>query len=408
VLFIHDFYQQYGGEDAVVEAEFAGLRAAGVETLLYSRRNEEIREFSLRRLAASGLAAIQSSQTRRELGQVIEEFRPDVAYLHNLYPLISPSAYDTLWARRVPIVQVMHNFRPFCVNGLFYSRGELCTRCADGNYWHAIVRKCLPRGRTVTAVYAAALWRMRNTGALDKIDTFLCLNSFTSEKLVEAGLSAARVAVKPNSIDLTGIVPEFETGDYALFLGRLSAEKGLRTLAAAAELVPSIPVVIAGTGPMERELQRTARRIPNLRLAGFQSGAAKRRLLEEARFLVLCSEWYEGFPVVLLEAFAAGKPVIGSALGSLPRLIDAGKTGLLYEAGSPRDLAGRMELLWNNPDLRRRMGEAARACVEERYDRSRALASLIQIFERVIARHDLPPAPAGVSGGGGAERGEQG
>ena len=275
VLFIHCFYQQYGGEDAVVESELETLRAAGIQTHLYSRHNDEIRDFGIVRLAVSGLAAIGSPQTRRELDRVIREFRPDVAYVHNLYPLIFPSAHDTLRAHQVPIVQVMHNFRPFCANGLFYVNGEICERCASGNYWPSVLRGCIAHGRTVTGVYAAALWRMRRSGALEKVDTFLCLNAFACDKLVEAGLPAERVAVKPNSIDVTGMAPDYESGAYALFLGRLSPEKGLRTLLAAAKSVPGIPVVIAGAGPMKAELERAAKEIPNLRLAGFRSRRCK-------------------------------------------------------------------------------------------------------------------------------------
>jgi glycosyltransferase involved in cell wall biosynthesis len=392
VLLIHEFYQQYAGEDAVVESELEMLRRAGVETQLYSRHNDEIRGYSIMRKAACALATIQSPRTKRDLTATIRDFRPDVAYLHNLYPLISPSAYQTLWSHRIPIVQVMHNFRPFCTNGLFYVNGKVCERCLSGNYWPAIRQACVAHGRTVSGVYAAALWWMRRSGGLEKIDAFLCLNSFVQDKLVEAGIPPAKVVVKSNSIDLSGIAPDYCAGDYALYLGRLSSEKGLHTLIGAARLNPHLPIVIAGSGPLEQALRAAAADLPHVRFAGFQSGLAKQNLLRRAKFLVLCSEWYENFPVVMLEAFAAGKPVVASAFGGLPRLIEQGKTGLLFQVGSAADLADRMSFLAANPEHCTWMGRAARRRVEESYSAETASAPVLRIFENVIARR--PPGAA--------------
>jgi glycosyltransferase involved in cell wall biosynthesis len=384
VLFIHNFYQQYGGEDAVVRSEMDMLERRGVRTQLYSRHNDEIKQYGLARKASLALTIAGAPKTRRDLADAIEEFRPDVAYLHNVFPLISPAAYEVLEEHGVPVVQAMHNFRLFCANGLLYTRGAVCERCLGGNHWPAVVRGCIRHGRCASGAYAAALWWMRRSHTLDRISRFVCLTPFAMAKFAEAGLPPEKLVVRSNSIDAGSVVPEYR-GDYGLYLGRLSVEKGLYTLFAAARMRPDLPLVIAGSGPLEAELREAAAGMPNIRFAGFQSGEAKRELLRKARFTVICSEWYENFPMAALEAFAAGKPIIGSDLGSIPHLVQHGETGLLFQPGNARDLAEKMSMLAASPALCERMGRAARKCVEDRYDSKAAFTKLMDIFEGAIS-----------------------
>jgi glycosyltransferase involved in cell wall biosynthesis len=384
VLFIHNFYQQYGGEDAVVRSEMDMLESHGVRTQLYSRHNDEIKQFGLTRKAFLALTIAGSPKTRRDLAAVIAAFRPDVAYLHNVFPLISPAAYEVLESNGVPVVQAMHNFRLFCANGLLYTRGAVCERCLGGNHWPAVVCGCIRHGRCASGAYAAALWWMRRSRTLDGIRRFVCLTPFAMAKFAEAGLPPEKLVVRPNSIDAGSVIPEYR-GDYGLYLGRLSVEKGLHTLFAAARMTPDLPLVIAGSGPLEAELREAAAGMPHVRFAGFQSGEAKRELLRNARFAVICSEWYENFPMAALEAFAAGKPIVGSDLGSIPHLVQHGETGLLFQSGSARDLAEKMSILAASPSLCERMGRAARKCVEDRYDSKAAFSKLMSIFEDAIS-----------------------
>lgn len=385
VLFVHNFYQQYGGEDAVVRSEMNMLESHGVRTRLYSRHNDEIKQFSPARKAAIALNIAGSPKTRSDLAEAIGGFRPDVAYLHNVFPLISPAAYDVLESHGVPMVQAMHNFRLFCSNGLLYTRGAICERCLGGNHWPAVVRGCIRHGRFASGAYAAALWSMRKEHTLDKISRFVCLTPFVREKFVEAGLPPEKLVVRPNSIDTRSVEPQY-SGEYGLFLGRLSVEKGLRTLLDAARIAPHVPLVIAGGGPLEADLRKAAAGLKHVRFTGFQSGEAKRELLRRACFTIVCSEWYEHFPMAALESFAAGKPIVGSNLGSIPHLVGHGETGLLFRAGSAPDLAEKMSMFAASPDLCERMGRAARKCAEDRYDSKGAFPQLMSIFEAAIAR----------------------
>lgn len=382
VLLIHNFYQQFGGEDAVVQAEKAMLESHGVEVRLYSRHNDEIKEFGLGQKLAFPLHTISSAQTAADLPKVIAEFEPDFAYLHNLYPLISPVVYETLHDAAVPIVQVIHDFRPFCSNGWFYANGEVCERCLGGNHWHAVAQGCYRGSRVFSGIYAATLQHARSRGWLDLVDGFVCLTPFAKQKLVEAGIAAERVLVRPNCIDTRSIAPDF-TGEYALFMGRLSAEKGVRTLVEAFRQAREVPLVIVGTGPLEAELRERAADAPNIRFTGFLSGEEKRDVVRNARFSLMCSEWYENFPVVILEAFAAGKPVLGSRLGSVPYLIDEGQTGELFTAGDAADLARQARSLWQQPELTNRLGRNARRVVESRYDSAKSFDQLMDIFAAV-------------------------
>ena len=188
VLLVHNAYQQFGGEDSVVRAEMELLQSHGDEVCLYSRHNDEIKSFNTVQKALFFPQTIYSSKTSGELDDVVRRFRPDVAFVHNIYPLISPSAYHTLHALRVPTVQVLHNFRPFCINGLFYMQDKVCEKCKGGNYLHAVKNRCYKDSYALSGLYAFTMASNRMAGMVDKISGFICLTEFFKIKMREAGV----------------------------------------------------------------------------------------------------------------------------------------------------------------------------------------------------------------------------
>jgi glycosyltransferase involved in cell wall biosynthesis len=221
---------------------------------------------------------------------------------------------------------------------------------------------------------------------VDKISGFICLTEFFKIKMREAGVPDSKLFVRPNFVYAPPLPMASEAaGKYALYLGRLSAEKGCRTMLQAFEQMPQIPLKIIGTGPMEQELKTYVREknLSNIEFLGFKSGDEKWQLLRNALCLVLPSEWYENFPVTVLEAYMAAKPVVAARMGGLPYIVEDGQTGLLFEAGKPEQLARQVTSLFGDPAAALRMGANGRRRSETKYGPDQGYANLMNIFSQV-------------------------
>jgi glycosyltransferase involved in cell wall biosynthesis len=390
ILFIHDFYQGFGGEDAVALAERRLLGERGHQVVYYTRHNNEIKQYKFWDKVAFFPRTLYSLRTRREIEALVRAHKPDVAYIHNVFPLISPSVYHTLYRLRVPTVQVVHDFRFWCPNGIFYTHGQACERCKHGNYLNALARRCYRNSYTLSALYSASVGLNRLRGLLGKIDGFVCLTEFSKQKLLESGVAAERIFLKPN-FTVAPPVDSVHPGRgnrHVLYLGRLSAEKGLWTLMHAFERLPSVMLKVAGTGPLEAVLKEYVQNkaMKNVIVLGFRDGREKSELLANSLFTVLPSEWCENFPLVALEAYAAGKPVVGSRLGSLPHVIEENKSGILFQPGCVDDLVNKVRYLLDRPDEADRMGRYARSLVETTYSPAACYQRLMSIFSSVCNR----------------------
>jgi glycosyltransferase involved in cell wall biosynthesis len=389
ILFIHDFYQRFGGEDAVALSEKQLLQEHGEEVIPYTRHNDEIKNYRLgQRLALPG-EVIYSRRTSTDLRDVVEKHCPDVAYIHNFFPLISPSVYPTLRSLGVPCVQVVHDFRMLCPIGVFYTRGQVCERCKHGNFFHAVRYRCYRESYVASAIASSSIALHRLTGGLDKVDGYVCLTEFTRQKLLEVGVASEKLFLKPNFIDASQVSPSMG-GGYVLFLGRLAEEKGLWTLIRAFESLPHLALKIAGTGPLEDDLRDYVRRknLGHIEIVGFKSGQEKWDLLRGSLFVVIPSEWYETFCLIVLEAYAAGKAVLAARIGSLPYVVEEGETGALFEAGNSDDLAAKTSAMMLRADELRLMGRRGRQLAETKYSPEQNYRQLMDIFSSV--------APAGV------------
>jgi glycosyltransferase involved in cell wall biosynthesis len=376
VLIVHNAYQQKGGEDAVVASEMALLESHGVEVAMYSRHNNEIEGMSRLALVRQTL---WSSRTEADIAKWVADFRPDVIHAHNTFPLISPSLYVAADKACVPVVQTLHNFRLFCPQAMLLRDGKVCEDCLGKSPWRGVVRGCYRGSRAQTAVIGSMQVVHRALGTYRKnVTRYIALNEFCRDKFVEGGLPPERVVVKPNFVDIPAGAEKLRQG--GLFVGRLSAEKGINVLMRAMDQVPSCELNVIGSGPEESLLGSRA----NVHGLGFLPREQISGHMQQAAYLLMPSIWYENFPLTLVEAFASGLPVIASSMGAMAVLIKDGKTGLLFEPGSAEDLAKKIKWAEANPEAMREMGKHARHEYESKYTSERNFDQLMAIYAEAI------------------------
>lgn len=376
LLVVHNAYQHRGGEDAVVESEVALLRAHGHAVEIYTRSNDELLGMSMLAMAQQTL---WSSRTTQEITALIRHFQPDVIHAHNTFPLISPSLYWAAARAGVPVVQTLHNYRLLCLNGLFLREGNVCKECLGRLPWRGVAHKCYRSSRAASAVVAVMLLLHRVLRTYrNKLARYIALNDFSRNKFIEGGLPAERIVVKPNFVDLP--IPEALPRQGLLFVGRLSVEKGIRTLASAAAFFSDSCLRIAGDGPDRALLEG----VKGITLLGNLTGETVRLEMNRASALVLPSIWYENFPRTIVEAFATGLPVIASRIGALADLVRDGETGLLFEPGNALDLSNKMAWALAHPDAMANMGRKARAQYEAEFTADRNYEQLIEIYESAV------------------------
>ena len=376
VLIVHNGYQHKGGEDTVVEAEEQLLRQRGHQVALFSRHNDDIHKVSKLALVANTFWA---SGVAADFAAELERFQPDVIHVHNTFPMISPVIYWVAAKHHIPVVQTLHNFRLLCPQAMFLREGKVCEACMGGVPWRGVVHGCYRDSKVQSAVLAGMVSFHRLLGTWqDKVTRYIALNEFCRQKFIQGGLPAERVVIKANFVDFPRPAVT-ERSDF-LFVGRLSAEKGVDVLARAARQT-QVQIQVAGSGPEQARLEQVA----NIQLLGALSTDAVRLKMSESLALVLPSVWYENFPRTLVEAFGCGLPVIASRLGAMAELVEEGVTGLLFNPGDADDLAAKLQWAQAHPEQMRVMGEAARARYEAFYTAEINYQQLMAIYRDAIA-----------------------
>jgi glycosyltransferase involved in cell wall biosynthesis len=382
ILVAHEFYKQPGGEDQCVAAEIAMLRANGHQVTEYFVSNEAVDSLNRLQLAAR---TIWSGPAYRELRRMFRTHRPQIAHFHNTLPLVSPAAYYAARAEDVRVVQTLHNFRLVCPNALLFRDGHVCEDCLGRRLpWPGVLHRCYRDSRAASAAVAAMLSAHRALGTWHKaVDVYVALTEFSRNKLVEGGLPADKIAIKPNFV-YPDPGPGAGTGGYAVFVGRLSEEKGVRILLKAwRQLGRVLPLKIVGDGPMRPAVQQAATDA-TIELVGHMPLETVYTLIGEARVLVLPSEVYEMFPRVIVEAFAKGTPVVAAGLGAMAEIVEDGRTGLHFAPGDPADLAAKVRQVLADPPALARMRRAARDTFEQRFTADHNHRSLMAIYCRAL------------------------
>ncbi|HEX3726964.1 MAG TPA: glycosyltransferase family 4 protein [Pirellulales bacterium] len=390
ILIAHNYYQQAGGEDRVFTDEADLLEANGHWVERFNVHNNTIGDRPGIGLSCS---TIWSRQTANQLQPLFDGQRPNVVHFHNTFPLISPGAYYAARAAGAAVVQTLHNFRLVCPRATLFRNGVPCESCLGRAIpWPAVAHACYRDSRPASAVVAAMLSAHRALGTwTNVVNVYVALTEFAREKFIAGGLPADKIVVKPNFVH-PDPGPGSGNGGYAIFVGRLSPEKGIDTLIQAwRSSAGDIPLKVVGDGPMAPQIRELERDCPAVEWLGSQPFDVVEQLMGQASLLVLPSLWYEGLPKTAIESFAKGTPAVASRLGGLAEIVDDGRTGALFEAGNAAELADTVRSLIDSPDTLARMRLSARDEFESKYTAARNYKLLMEIYERVLG---LPLRPA--------------
>ena len=386
ILIAHNRYQQPGGEDQVVAAEAAMLSRYGhtVEQLPFE--NDSIRGPQAKCVAALG--SLFSLPSYRRAVDTMCAFQPDVLHVHNFMPTLSPSIFFAAGSKRVPVVQTLHNYRLVCANAMLFREGQPCEECLEQHsFLPGIKRACYRGSRLGSAVVGASMALHSTLGTwTGRVDRYIALTEFAAQTLGRYRLPAESIRVKPNFVTDHGTGTG--GGGYALFVGRLSEEKGLSTLLEADRLgrLP-LPLLVVGDGPMRPQIEQACAR-PGSRLValGRQNGTQVRELMKNAAVLVLPSTWYEGFPMTVVEALSTGLPIIASRIGGLPEIVIDGLCGLLHAPGDSEALSAALSAFVAMPQAGvLAMRHAGRQRYLEQFSESINIRRLLQIYAEAIA-----------------------
>jgi glycosyltransferase involved in cell wall biosynthesis len=325
VVVAHNRYRDArpSGENRIVDLEIAALRAQGIDVLPFQRSSDEIPGMSVRQRIVLPIAPIYARRTQRDLADLLRTERPDLLHLHNSFPLLSPWVVRTAHAHNVPVVHSVHNYRQVCASGIYFRDGQVCMDCRGRAFGLPAIRHSCYRGSAAqSAVIATALAVHRGTWR--SVERFIANTTHIAEHLESYGIPAERIAVKPNAVPDPG--DHTELGSGFLFAGQLSLEKGVQLLVEAwcRSADGSLGELrIAGDGPLRDLVERTAAERRDVVYLGFLDHAALRAAMRAAAVVVAPSTWHDVAPMVITEALANARPVLGTTLGGIPFLIGA-------------------------------------------------------------------------------------
>ncbi len=388
VLVLHNRYQLAGGEDGVVQAEKSLLEANGHKIRVLEVSNKDITNPWDK--VTAGISAIYSHSAKQQVNQEIEHFRPDVVHVHNFFPLLSPSVYDACKENGLPVVQTLHNYRLVCPKAMPFREGKICEDCIGELIpWQGVVHGCYRNSRLQSsAVTTMITWhRLRGTWR-ERVDAYIVFTQFQKEKLIPAGLPSEKIYIKPNFVFAPDSLTQNEKrGNYLLFVGRLSEEKGVSVLIDAyIENDLGVPLKIVGDGPLRQTLQQKVKNTSAdkaIEFLGFQDKPTVLNLMRNAQFLVFPSIWYEGFPLTIAEAFACGLPVLVSKLGGMVEIVEDGVAGCHFEAGNITDLTAKIRWITTHPEKITAMGKNARQTYEAKYTPQANYQQLMKIYQQI-------------------------
>jgi glycosyltransferase involved in cell wall biosynthesis len=383
ILSIHNYYQTPGGEDQVFAQETDLLRSYGHQVIQYHTSNDLVKGKNPLVLLGN---TIWNTQKHDELLALMRREKPDLVHVHNTFPIISPAVYYAANKEGIPVVQTLHNFRMLCPAGTLFRDGHVCEDCLGKQVpWPGVLHGCHRSSRMTTGAGAAMLATHNFKQTWSKaVSAYIALTAFSRDKFIQGGFPAEKIFVKPNYLQ-TDPGPGAGKGNFALFVGRLTPEKGIATLFEAWKQIGSdLPLQIAGDGPMAPEVERASNETEGVTWLKWLPREEILRKMKDASVLILPSIWYEGFPMIIAEAFAVGLPVIASNLGSMASIVDHYRTGLHFAAGQAGSLVEAVRWYRDHPSEVSLMRAQARLEYEAKYTAERNYAQMAAIYDSVL------------------------
>lgn len=386
ILQVHNYYQIPGGEDTVVENEKHLLEEHGHTVIQYTRYNKELKEFSKFRKLLLPFSTIFNPRTYRDVKRIIREEKIDVVHVHNTLNLISPAVYYAALKCKVPVVQTVHNFRLLCPGATFYRDGHICEDCVKKGLGCAIMHSCYRGSKAQTLVCVLSTWLHRLTGIYGKLN-YICLTEFNREKLLQLKqIKPERIFVKPNFTLASQI--DKKSGRHYLYVGRIEQIKGIPLLLDAFAAMPEVKLIIAGYGDLSDYVQQRIEkeRLDHIEYVGFLNHSELNQLLSETKAVIVPSQWLEPFGMTVIEAFAAGVPVIAGDVGSLHYLVQDGRNGFRFQYDSASALTcvvQKMEAVCCDPLSEQKMWMETLKSHNRYYSENKNMEYLTEIYNAV-------------------------
>lgn len=386
ILIAHNHYGDFvtGGEAMVFNAETNLLENNGFDVLTFERSNSELIEKNVWNNANAIIHLHWSKQTIAEAGKIMDEFKPDVLHVHNYKFIITPSIFYAAKQRGIKTVLTLHNYRLMVPCGNFMTKdGQVCEKCLTENPINILKYRCA-QGSVLKSYLQYRLFtktKFKLNQLVDLVDTYIVLSNFAKYKLKQTGVPEEKIVVKPNFVTTENANNLPDKKERAVFIGRLSFEKGLINLINNWASI-NYPLYIIGTGPLEKRVKDFSKSNKNIVFLGNMENKKVKEFLAESSFLVFPSTLYEGMPITILEAMSVSLPVVASNLGPRNEMIQNGINGFLYESGNSIDFKEKVNMLIENNELRRKMGKAAKEEYLRKYTPEINLKLLLDIYNK--------------------------
>ena len=359
ILQIHNEYKHFGGEDVVVESEKKLLLENNHKvTQLIRKNNNEIKNIWDQLTVSKNLT--HSKKSLSIVDEKIKFNKPDIVHIHNFFPLWTPSILDSCEMNKIPVVMTLHNYRLVCAKATLYRDGKVCELCPQKGLQHALYYRCYQNSFFKTVPVTNLLYTFKKTKIWNKLDKLIVLTEFAKNKFIEFGIPEKKLAVKANFINensKTKILNPVKE-EFVLYIGRLSTEKGLETLIKAWDGI-NFKLKIFGDGPLKNKIKKLTASNNKIELHNFIPNEQVSKVMSQAKFLILPSEWYEGFSITLLEAFVNKLPVLSSNIGSMQEIIKNNVNGMLFKSGDVQDLTEKISKMIISPNLLNSIKEKA-------------------------------------------------
>ena len=386
ILLCHNYYRQRGGEDISFDTECQLLRDSGHEVITYTRHNDDTQNATR---ISSAINTVWNRHSFQEVTALIKKHRPDILHATNTFPLLSPACLMAAKKQRVPVVLALRNYRLICPKAVLLKDNKVCHECVGKLFAAPAVRnRCYRNSYSGSMVVASMLTIHKLMNSWNRAVTrYFTLTQFAKQTFVDAGFDADKISVKPNFID-TRLQPaaKSEIRHEAVFVGRLSEEKGIRSMLEAWKTVPGdFKLKVIGDGPLEHLIRDASNQQSNIEFIGRLDLAKTLEAIRCAEMLIMPSIWYETFGRTIIEAYSVGTPVVVSRMGAMQELVKEGSTGVLFEPGNAHDLSRSVNSLLGAPEQLHAMRSAARREYEQNYTSETNYKHLMKLYEQTIA-----------------------